>query len=461
MAGKLNIIDLWKVIKDRAHRVLVEAESVIKANIKSSQVIETVIYDCQVHRQSVRDYEDDNSVALKAEVEASEFTSWEEGKKELEDTLSGAIQELRIRQQQNEDNAKLIPPVVHNTNQVSSKVRLPKLQIPEFSGLVSEWDNWYATYKVHIHNDTGLAGTTKYAYLIQYVKGIALQIVKNYQGTDAGYDAAISALLAHYDDPNRQTDCVIDKLYDLKAPAVNNNEQLQRYTLKIQGIMNDMYTVGISVNEVEPLVRRWIVRNTPDAIMQRVYIGQGLYPSLKKIIKGFDTIIRSSGDTSEPRNSNNQTWRPRFSSTSSPQPRFSVPQQNRFRFSSQRFNNPRQGSPHPSSPQQRSNYPGNRDNNRSTHAIQITDTHQEAFRPCVFCGQKHSSSGCLNVSNVNERVQIMKQKNMCIRCGKAYHDRAPCLVKYPCLKCGDDHHSWLCRTVNTSDRTMASVTGEL
>ena len=443
MAGKLDI-DLWKVISDRARQVLIEAELVIKAKLKSSQVLDNVVYDCQLHRQTIRDYEDENRVALKGKFEAREFKNWEDLKTELEDNLNGAIQQLRVRQQENEDNVKLPTPVVNNnTGQVSNRVRLPKLRIPEFSGLVSDWDNWYAIYKVHIHNDTGLAGTTKYAYLIQYVRGIALQIVKNYQGTDQGYDAAISALLAHYDDPNRQTDCVIDKLYDLKAPAVNNNKQLQRYTLKIQGIINNMVNVGISVDQVEPLVRRWIVRITPDITMQQVYVGQGLHPSLKNIIKGFDTIIRSSGDTYEPHSSNSQPWRQRFSSNSSPQPCFSVPQQNRFRFSSQRFNNSRQGSPHPSSSQQRSNYQGNRNNDRSTHAIQITGTYQKAFKPCIFCGQKHNSSSCSNMTNVQDRVKLMERKGLCIRCGKFRHHNK-CKFIRPCRKCNGDHHTWLC-----------------
>ena len=423
MASKLSEKDKWNLISRRAYQVLLEAQQVTTDGITDETTLTQIIQDCQQHRSSIRKFEDEDSTNLIKTSSSDEVNLWINRAGSLETELNKAISSLRVSKQRNEDSkVNVNNPFQYTSPPVSNKVRLPKLQIPEFSGQVEDWDNWFATYSVHIHKDTQLAGTTKYAYLIQYVKGVALQIVKNYQGTDQGYDAAIKALLAHYDDPNRQQECVIDKLYDLKAPEVNNNKQLQEYTLGIQGILNDLDNVGINLVGVEPLVRRWIVRTTPETIMQKVYESQGLYPSLKKIIKGFDTIIRSGKDSFE-YNSNASTFSPQF-----PTPQHDNPcSHNQFQYSS--------------------------------HPIQITGTPQEVYRPtCIFCKQSHKSGTCSFVPHFQDRTKMIVDRGLCVRCIGVKHNGDCQREIFPCLMCNGDHHTWLCDQPN---RTVATVSGEL
>ena len=51
----------------------------------------------------------------------------------------------------------------------------------------------------------------------------------------------------------------------------------------------------------------------------------------------------------------------------------------------------------------------------------------------VFCNEKHLSSGCRNVTDVNIRYNIVKRDNRCFVCLKKCHRPRDCHLNYPAL----------------------------
>ena len=58
---------------------------------------------------------------------------------------------------------------------------------------------------------------------------------------------------------------------------------------------------------------------------------------------------------------------------------------------------------------------------------------------CVFCNEKHLSSRCRNVTDINVRYNIVKRDNCCFVCFKTGHRSKDCRLNYSCLKCNKKH----------------------
>lgn len=77
---------------------------------------------------------------------------------------------------------------VHN-NSTIAEVRLPKVNVPCFSGDYTEWTSFFDLYTKAIH-ETGLAPAQKF----QYLKGEAAELLKHFTINDANYVEALQIL---------------------------------------------------------------------------------------------------------------------------------------------------------------------------------------------------------------------------------------------------------------------------
>lgn len=68
-----------------------------------------------------------------------------------------------------------------------SKVKLPELKLPTFSGKISDWVTFRDTYKNLIHNDASLSDMDKFTYLRTSLTGDALQEIASIDISSANY----------------------------------------------------------------------------------------------------------------------------------------------------------------------------------------------------------------------------------------------------------------------------------
>ena len=90
------------------------------------------------------------------------------------------------------DNARFLDGT-NRTEQLSlglSHSRLPRINVPEFSGRRDEWESFRDLFKALIHNDAGLSNVEKLYYLKTLIKGEAQQALDALQLTDDNYDIA-------------------------------------------------------------------------------------------------------------------------------------------------------------------------------------------------------------------------------------------------------------------------------
>ena len=191
--------------------------------------------------------------------------------------------ELNARAQSN----GTIPAVAPN-----NRVQLPKLVLPEFHGEISEWDTFWASFSVHVHNVVGIPKVSKWTYLDGVLSGPPKTMLNTYPCSPDGYDDAVDALCYFYNDPERKECSAVDKLWKIEAPRWSY-ESILKCKLSIDGVYAEMDHVGIIRAGREPLFRSWIRRLIPDTIMEKILLEvDTVYPKVDEILEALDQILR-------------------------------------------------------------------------------------------------------------------------------------------------------------------------
>ncbi|XP_059219534.1 uncharacterized protein LOC131995236 [Stomoxys calcitrans] len=123
-----------------------------------------------------------------------------------------------------EFNATISPTLHSSTFHASSHrgdsslndVRLPKIDIPVFSGNYLDWISYRDMFVSVVHNNQGLSDVQKYYYLKGSCKDTPLSIVNDYPASDTSYQLAWSALTRRYHNKRKISDTIFRKLFDIR-----------------------------------------------------------------------------------------------------------------------------------------------------------------------------------------------------------------------------------------------------
>ncbi|XP_053389951.1 uncharacterized protein LOC128552902 [Mercenaria mercenaria] len=62
---------------------------------------------------------------------------------------------------------------------------------------------------------------------------------------------------------------------------------------------------------------------------------------------------------------------------------------------------------------------------------------------CVYCKGEHSSTNCVKIKDHEQRLNILKEKQLCFNCLRS-HKVSECRSKFNCMICSRRHHTSLC-----------------
>ena len=81
----------------------------------------------------------------------------------------------------------------------SSRLKLPKLQLPTFTGSYTDWMGFFDLFKASVDSNTHLSNSEKLNYLKACVKGEAARLISSISITDANYSIAFALLKDRYE----------------------------------------------------------------------------------------------------------------------------------------------------------------------------------------------------------------------------------------------------------------------
>ena len=333
------------------------------------------------------------------------------------------------------------PPRIPNTDPVVT-LRLPKLELVRFSGDYTTWETFWLSFRAHVHDNNQIPKVSKYQLLAKYVEGVPAKTVSNFPPTDVGYDSAVAALLKEYGNINKQKDVAVDKLLNLK-PVDMSFVSVKTFQQELQGILNLLKHLHIDVDAAQPIIRRVLLNKLPETLKQKIYTEtKAMYPTVQEILDGLD-IILEKGDFGvqshhSNQNPNEKRWLGPQSAPPSKQkwlgPHSAPPSKPAFPKQESQDKVPKQG---------QTNWPKSPQHRVTTKQMQVQSGPQRSN--CIFCELSgHGPAACPTVTTVQNKKQVLRDKNRCLRCCRQDHETAKCQTSLnPCHKCGGNHHTWL------------------
>lgn len=123
-------------------------------------------------------------------------------------------------------------------------VKLPKMEIPKFSGDIRKWRNFYDMFGKLVHEKAQLSDIEKFTFLRTYLEGEPLKLISHFEVTAATYKMAWDTLIARYNNVRWLVDAEIDFLIEGKVSTVrelHDNTREAIYNLTALGVKTESW----------------------------------------------------------------------------------------------------------------------------------------------------------------------------------------------------------------------------
>ena len=294
----------------------------------------------------------------------------------------------------------------------SQDARLPKLQLPTFSGDIKLWPGFWEQFEVAV-DKSDMPDISKLSYLLSLLKGEAKLAVNGLSLTAANYKTACEILRKRYGRPERLIFCHIQDLLNLSVPKQPKTSVLWEMYDTLQSHVRSLEVLGISGSQYGVVLTPLILsRLPPDMRLEWAREGEQHEGDLDFLLK---FLLGEIG-----RRERSQTF---VKETVE-----SVAQETRTTRVA------------------------------TAAALHITSGNKN----CVLCGRSsHPVHKCYNLTKVpvGDRKSVLSEAHLCFKClspKSSGHDFRKCAVK--CARCSGSHHMILCH--NTKPQTHSKHTAQ-
>jgi hypothetical protein len=185
-------------------------------NINSIKTRENAVRDALDEFNKVQEQIEDNVSIAELEAQTNERIEFENIYFETMTAIATAIEsynKTKVAATNNNQNSTAIQ------SHQNSKINLPVIQIPEFSGHFEKWLSFRDVFQSLIHNNNNLNSIEKMHYLKSSLSGDALHTIENLAISGANYDEAWSLLEKRYGNERLIVQAHIRKI--LNSPTIN------------------------------------------------------------------------------------------------------------------------------------------------------------------------------------------------------------------------------------------------
>lgn len=111
---------------------------------------------------------------------------------------------------------------------ISSKVKLPSISLPDFHGFYNQWMTFHDTFSTLIHNNQQLSNIQKFYYLQSCLKGEAAQLIHSIEISNSNYDIAWSMLKERYENKKLIISTHMKAIFELVPVKFESHVQLRK-----------------------------------------------------------------------------------------------------------------------------------------------------------------------------------------------------------------------------------------
>ena len=136
------------------------------------------------------------------------------------------------------------PSEASSASSESKGVRLPKLDVPTFSGNILNWTSFWEQFRISVHDRTSLSDSEKLVYLQQSLKGgTAKTTIEGLSRSGENYSEAIKCLQSRYDRPRLIHKAHVRMILEAPSLKEGSGRELQRLHDTVQQHLRALKTM--------------------------------------------------------------------------------------------------------------------------------------------------------------------------------------------------------------------------
>lgn len=317
-----------------------------------------------------------------------------------------------------------------------SEFRLPRLDLPPFTGLYEEWLPFNNLFTSSVHNRPNLDPVQKLQYLMTTVTGDAKEQIKNLSLTGENYTIAREILEDQYNHPRKIAHTYMKKLLNIEPLTSENSKDIRNFISNTKDCLSSLQCLGIPTDKWDYLLLYNLQSKIPSAtsVKWEEHLGASRdIPKCNDFLKFLEERFRTLEMIEVPLKEKDTKRSQKALHTKSNS------------NGNQNFNgvSHSKGQSHPKSNNKTNQKSKNFQNNPSTSGKRSFNKTTTAS--CGICKQNHSTSQCNNFRNNSALVrrQLAKQYKLCFNCLGSSHTIDVCYSTKTCIYCKQAHHSLL------------------
>ncbi|UYV80693.1 hypothetical protein LAZ67_19001416, partial [Cordylochernes scorpioides] len=272
----------------------------------------------------------------------------------------------------------------------TSKIELPKFNLPSFSSDVNEWLSFKQLFSLSIDSNTALTDSQKLQYLQSAVTGDAERLIRGFPIIDENYAHAWATLVSRYDNKKELALSQCTKLFTLKPLKLINSKAIFGLLDMCNEAIRNLKSLGLERNTlVDIFLIHFLQRKIGDDLKRQwelTLIDDG-FPSYKNFIMFLEKQAKSlqsiKGYAKEDKSVVKQTH--------------------------------------------------------------VYNSISKGDEKCLLCKNSHPIFKCdkFHKSSLLERWNIIKTNNLCFNCLRSNHRVTSCKFTMHCKSCNKKHHTLL------------------
>ena len=294
-------------------------------------------------------------------------------------------------------------------------VKLPKIKIKPFDGEAMEWKPFKDAFDATIHERSDITDIEKFTYLRGFLSGSALKAIEGMTLTNANYEHARDILEKRYGNEQLIVSSHMNALLKLDKIINVNVKDLRELYDKVELNIRALNSVGISSEHFGSLLIPIVLEKLPNNIKLQIS------RSLGKNNWNIDEFRKSINDEIEAREN------------------YEFLKKNEYQDI-----------------QEEPKY--------SAASLAVSSNGKQYIRSCVFCGNKeHYSDKCDVITDIDLRMEKLKERRCCFKCLRADHHIAKnCPKKVFCYRCKtrNKHNTALCKEESASKVQLVAGSDE-
>ncbi|XP_050357238.1 uncharacterized protein LOC126777960 [Nymphalis io] len=284
----------------------------------------------------------------------------------------------------------------------NTKVKLPQIQLPKFSGLYEEWQTFHDMFTSLIHQNTALSPVQKMHYLKSSLTGEPETLLRNLTTTDSNYEDAYQQLIRRYNNKRYNCNEIMKRLLSQRN-ATDSASSIKSLLDVTSSSLKSLQNMGIDTTSWDVIVN-YIVVSRLDSESRKLW----------------------EAKVSELDSETLPTWNQLVNFLES-----------RFRTFEMICGNNRSMVKSP-------NVHSNNTKPKVFHSTAQEDN-KRANPSCTICKGQHLLYQCKQFAKQTpkERTEVIQSRRLCFNCFAPTHSVKECRSSTCCRRCGRRHHTLL------------------